>query len=43
MAVVLTPFCASWLCFRGQNPSLVFNQRQLVEAIFAGICVCTSI
>lgn len=38
-----TPFCVSLLCFGGQNTSLVFNQRQLVEAIFAGICVCTSI
>lgn len=38
-----TPFCVSLLCFGGQNPSLVFNQRQLVEAIFAGICVCTSV
>lgn len=26
--------------FWGQNPSFVFNQRQLVAAIFAGICVC---
>lgn len=43
MADVLTPFCASLLCFGGQNPSLVLNQRQLVEAIFAGICVCTSV
>lgn len=38
-----TPFCASLFCFGGQNPNLVFNQRQLVAAIFAGICVCTSV
>lgn len=38
-----TPFCVSLLCFGGQNPSFVFNERQLVEAIFAGICVCTSV
>lgn len=38
-----TPFCVFLLCFGGQNPRLVFNQRQLVEAIFASICVCTSV
>lgn len=43
MADVQTPFCASLLCFGVQNPSLVFNQRQLAEAIFADICVCTSV
>lgn len=43
MADAQTPFCASLLCFGVQNPSLVFNQRQLAEAIFADICVCTSV
>lgn len=42
MADVLAPFCASFLCFGRQNLSLVCNQRQLVGAMFAGICACTS-
>lgn len=36
---ILFPCCD----FGGQNPSIVFNQRQLVEAIFAGIYACTSV
>lgn len=37
MAEVLTPFCASFFSFGGRIPA--YNQRQLVDAIFAGICV----
>lgn len=36
MAEVLTPFCASFFSFGGRIPA--YNQRQLVDVIFAGIC-----
>lgn len=42
MADTQDAILCSLFCFGGQNPSFVLNQRQLVEAIFAGICVCTS-
>lgn len=44
MADVPAPFCASPVAFSGRRIlALMFNHRQLAEAIFADICLCTGV
>lgn len=42
MAGVQDAILCFLVLFWGQNPSFVFNQRQLLEAVFVGICVWIS-